>query len=386
MLIQKNISKPFIKNYLIMNNLDKESKEIRDFFSILSISNSTKDLSTKELKKLISNLENEKEVYEMIIQIESYLIEMKPTVCDFNYHKYISLLFEKMKKINNKDEQIFRFTHIFLQLRRIFPGIENYLESYNKDNIIINNIHNMDNVHNKILLYCLYTKNFSSFDNISTNDIIKIFHFYFYYVLLKMKGINFLLLEKLSLLIILLCKRNKDHRFTHNKVGKIEESPYLILIIETYIDMCIYYIMKALLEQKLFSNTIKKIINMLGSLFSSYIEINSQFPCINKEIIQKVMLILCYLLSYSLKLNDSIVKEIINTCLLLYSLDQRDILHFLLDIIYNTKDEFFYFTKEKIEISYFRNVIDIEGNERKSLLEKSYLNQIDNMKKSKTIK
>ena len=51
MLIQKNISKPFIKNYLIMNNLDKESKEIRDFFSILSISNSTKDLSTKELKK-----------------------------------------------------------------------------------------------------------------------------------------------------------------------------------------------------------------------------------------------------------------------------------------------------------------------------------------------
>ena len=144
--------------------------------------------------------------------------------------------------------------------------------------------------------------------------------------------------------------------------------------------------MKALLEQKLFSNTIKKIINMLGSLFSSYIEINSQFPCINKEIIQKVMLILCYLLSYSLKLNDSIVKEIINTCLLLYSLDQRDILHFLLDIIYNTKDEFFYFTKEKIEISYFRNVIDIEGNERKSLLEKSYLNQIDNMKKSKTIK
>ena len=105
MLIQKNISKPFIKNYLIMNNLDKESKEIRDFFSILSISNSTKDLSTKELKKLISNLENEKEVYEMIIQIESYLIEMKPTVCDFNYHKYISLLFEKMKKINNKDEQ-----------------------------------------------------------------------------------------------------------------------------------------------------------------------------------------------------------------------------------------------------------------------------------------
>ena len=223
----------------------------------------------------------------------------------------------------------------------------------------------MDNVHNKILLYCLYTKNFSSFDNISTNDIIKIFHFYFYYVLLKMKGINFLLLEKLSLLIILLCKRNKDHRFTHNKVGKIEESPYLILIIETYIDMCIYYIMKALLEQKLFSNTIKKIINMLGSLFSSYIEINSQFPCINKEIIQKVMLILCYLLSYSLKLNDSIVK---------------------VDIIYNTKDEFFYFTKEKIEISYFRNVIDIEGNERKSLLEKSYLNQIDNMKKSKTIK
>lgn len=106
------------------------------------------DLSTSELKSLIKILETESDVnciYQHYLKIESYLMNMKQTKCNFDLKTYISILFQNIIYISNIYRQKRIYVSMYLQLFFVFPELKHVLESYNS--------------HNKIFSYIMLLKN-----------------------------------------------------------------------------------------------------------------------------------------------------------------------------------------------------------------------------------
>ena len=81
------------------------------------------DLSTKDLKSLLKNLENENDYSHMIKkinEIENFLEKMKSTKCDIDYQKYFTILFKKVNCIKDKESQLTSHINIYCQLRTCF--------------------------------------------------------------------------------------------------------------------------------------------------------------------------------------------------------------------------------------------------------------------------
>ena len=100
--------------------------------------------STKELKVLIIKIDSEKyenNLYSSLDELIFFLQNMKPTQCDINYSKYLTLLFRKIKTISNQSKQNYYYVNTYLQVLVVFPELESFmLNSFNQDNIILDYI------------------------------------------------------------------------------------------------------------------------------------------------------------------------------------------------------------------------------------------------------
>ncbi len=83
--------------------------------------------STKELKVLIIKIDSEKyenNLYLSLDELILFLQNMKPTQCDINYSKYLTLLFRKIKTISNQSKQNYYYVNTYLQVLVVFPELE----------------------------------------------------------------------------------------------------------------------------------------------------------------------------------------------------------------------------------------------------------------------
>ena len=214
-----------------------------------TVSGSSHPPPIKRLKKIINSIgeqKDQKSLISKIEQIEIYLCKMGSTKDSFNYEKYIPRLFDKINLISNSDIKNASYVAIFLQLNRVFPDIADYLAQYNKDNLIIEKIHSLTNNNTKMKFYIAYTDSFIKFDNVYSNNLLMMYHFLFTNYIIKEKEINFSFIKSFVQIIILLCHRIRMITNKEIPLGKLDESQYLIIIVESFIDVFIYMFIKSL--------------------------------------------------------------------------------------------------------------------------------------------
>ena len=97
------------------NHFIYQVKKFRAKYRIKGVHNI--ELSTKELKNRITKLETENMDELYLSEIESYIEDMKPIKCDFNYQKYFSMLYKKIESMTNQvDKTNFYIKSIYIFL------------------------------------------------------------------------------------------------------------------------------------------------------------------------------------------------------------------------------------------------------------------------------
>ena len=229
-----------IANVIIRKIILNENKEQKRNFK--SISNHNKELTTKGLKNLISEIENEKDYEKLnskIKEIEIYIEEMQPIKCDINYKSLFTLLFKKIGMIKDISIKYRTYANVYLQLMIVFPELKMFLDSFNKMYFILNCIHSIDDVDIKEKYYRLYTKNYKNLSNLRSCDLISIYNFLFHQKL-KTEVTFILNLKVFRNLVIELSKRVQE--VDKIKFGRVNESPYIFQIIESFLDVLIFFI------------------------------------------------------------------------------------------------------------------------------------------------
>ena len=112
------ITKTFnqINNNELNHNEDSHEELQNNNKQNLDSSSHNCDLSTKDLKVLIKNLESENDYLLMvkkINEIEKYLEKMKSTKCDIDYQKYFMILFKKVNCLKDKESQLTSHINIY---------------------------------------------------------------------------------------------------------------------------------------------------------------------------------------------------------------------------------------------------------------------------------
>ena len=294
-----------------------------------------KDIPAKSLKSLISNIENETDINAIIIKvkkIEVHLEGMNPTKCDINYQKYFTLLFKQIEKIPKVQRTVIKI-NIFLQLKRVFSDITSYLNYYNSNNKIIKSIHSLSSINDTIKFYCILTNNFIEFKNIAINDLIKIYECTISYLISKQSKNQFNFLKRFNQLIIILSNQLREIDNNKQMIGRTSDSPYIILVIESYIDIFIFFVMKYICDKE-GATELENIIDIIGILFPAYIALQSNESYYNKLIVFKIVCILCLLYSYASSLKNENRKKIVDLFLILYNIHEKLILNTLFDIFY----------------------------------------------------
>ena len=95
------------------NHFIYQVKKFRAKYRIKGVHNI--ELSTKELKNRITKLETENMDELYLSEIESYIEDMKPIKCDFNYQKYFSMLYKTIESMTNQvDKTNFYIKSIYI--------------------------------------------------------------------------------------------------------------------------------------------------------------------------------------------------------------------------------------------------------------------------------
>ena len=269
------------------------SKNKNTQFSIIVPNLVKQNLSTKGLKKEIEELMLEKEKNNDLIPkikiIESYLEEMCPTKCDFNYTKYFQFLFRTINLIRDKQIKYCTYINFFLSLRKIFPELDVFLHSFNQNGYIIKTIHSIVYKDQRFQYYKMLTDNFTTFNELQIKDIVIMYNSLLYSYLKQQREISFSFLKELSQIIIELITRLKEITVNKRKVGRTYIPPYLITIIESFIDMFIFIIIKSFYGKPSKDIKLVEINQVMISLFSSYIQLKNEIRYLNKILIGKII-------------------------------------------------------------------------------------------------
>ena len=269
------------------------SSKIRHTQFSITVPNTVKqNLSTKGLKNEIEELMLEKEKKNDLIPkikiIESYLDEMSPTICDINYTKYFQFLFKAINLIQDKQIKYCSYINIFLSLRTIFPELGSFLHNFNQNNFIVKTVHSIAYKKQRFRYYKIITENFTNFNELQAKDIVIMYNSLFYSYLKQQREVSFSFLKELSQIIVELITRLKDITVKKRKIGRTYIPPYLITIIESFIDMFIFIIIKSFYGQS--NKDIKLVVNqVMISLFSSYIQLKNDFSYLNKTLMSKII-------------------------------------------------------------------------------------------------
>lgn len=321
----------------------------------------------KRLKKIIKSIDEQKDQKSLISKIEQikiYLCKMGSTKDSFNYEKYIPRLFDKINLISNSDIKNSSYVAIFLQLNRVFPDITDYLAQYNKDNLIIEKIHSLTNNNTKMKFYIAYTDSFIKFDNVYTKNILMMYHFLFTNYIIKEKEINFSFIKSFVQIIILLCHRIRMITNKEIPLGKLDESQYLIIIVESFIDVFIYMFIKSLYSSNADAFDEKNIFVIITLLFSSYLKLKEIVRYLNPIVTRKIICIFCLFYSYATHSKSNIAKSIKDQFDMVY---QSKFNEYLFDIFFSVnRGKLLNFFTVKVYIPYFtiflRNDLSMTDN------------------------
>ena len=287
-------------------------------------------MNTLELKDLLLKLESEhemKEIKEKIIKIQNFLEEMKPVNCDFNYPKFFSVLFRKIDMLPNKKERNLLYANIYLQLMIVFPEKLQFLKIITKENKVITLIHSFDNNDDKVKCYKLYTNNYTTF-NLSCNDLIKIYNFHFFRLIGNITDFIQYLQEFSSILISLYMKINNN---TNERINK--ESPYIILLFESFGDVLFYSTINVLLTNK--NAFFKTILDTIKRIYPFFFEIYYSSKIMDKDMLYKIICLYCILTSYFNSNNVSDDYKIIEHILKMFKDNSEIFTTLLFEIFYS---------------------------------------------------
>ena len=315
--------------------------------------------SIEKLKSIIKSIDEQKEqncLCSKIEQFEMCIERMGSMKVSFNYEKYISHLFDKINLILNTDKKNASYVKIFLQLNRVFPDIKDYLAQYNKDNLIIEKIHSLSNNNTKMKFYIAYTDNFIKFDNVYSKNILLMYHFLFTNYIIKEKTINFSFIKSFVQIIILLCHRIKMITNKEIPLGKLDESQYLIIIVESFIDVFIYILIKSLYSSSAEALDETNIFVIMTLLFSSYLDLKKIIRYLNPIVIGKITCMFCLFYSYALHSKSNIAKSIKEQFMNLYKDNQSKVDEYLFAIFFSMNSnggKLLNFFSVKVYIPYF---------------------------------
>ena len=254
-------------------------------------------VSPTEIKHLISKLDstefNLQSAHQKIKDIEAILEEMKPIKCDINYQKYFSILFQTIALIQDKNEQNKLYANIYLQLLFVFPDIKHFLFTLNKNYKVIEMIHSISNIKEKMKFYKIYTNNYTNFSNLRCNDIIKIYNFHFVRLINDSNQYIKFLIEFSNIINALYNTYIEIEKNTNNS-GKTNE--FVSLLIQSFGDVLIYIILKELFLRN--TNELTRIINIIKKIFPLYFEMYKISKIFDNCLIYKIMCIYCIFFSY----------------------------------------------------------------------------------------
>ena len=339
------------------------------------------ELSTSGLKSLLSKIETDN-FFQLISEIEDYLKRMKPTKCDINYQKYFVLLFRKIKAIQNKELMNMTYVNCYTQLTYIFYDIYPFLQSYNKNNEVLQLIHSISSIKHRFYYYQLYTNNFTTFDQHSSKDLIKMYNCFFCHFLHTSKTF-FHFSNEFSNIVIILFGQLKEIKDNHIEIGRGNESPYIIQVIESFGDIFLFILIKTFL----FQLNIKKeqICDIIIKIFPFFFEMQREFNTVNLDLIVKIMCVFCILYDYYEQHNKIEEKQMIIDLITVNCQENSSIcLSSLFEILMSlnhTDNENILVRKlkNKLYLPYFNIVLDNELNSdrRTDLINKSFLKQYD---------
>lgn len=231
-----------------------------------------KELSTNDLKNMIVDMDkltNVSEKHKKIKEIESFLEEMKTCKCDINYQRYFSLLFMNITKIKDKEDLKHIYVNIYIQLNRIFPDTSKFLHNWLSKNPVIKIIHTLKDKQLRKKYYTEYTNNYDNLQELQCKDLITIFNFVFCEYIQEQK-INFSFFHEFRKIIYSLNYHLQNIFQRKIKVGRRHESPYLLIIIESFIDFFIFLLVKSLYDN---NKDLCVVINLIETFFTMYLNI-----------------------------------------------------------------------------------------------------------------
>ena len=356
------------ENDVTINNNPKEEKTIVRYHE--------KDLSTIELKNLISMIEKEDDVntlYKMIIDIKNYLQDMKPIKCDISYQKYFSLIFRKISIFQQLPVRNYLFVNIYIQLFYVFPELKLFLNSLNKQYKILQLIHSTINEEQKKEYFEIHTFNYKIFDHLTCNDLVKIFNFN---VFRLMKDLNQFLsfLNSFLTMIHILYFHFKVMKSDKASIGRNNSFPYIVELIQSFGDVLIYIIVYSQFSKNKIE--IKQVLKTLKSLIRILFEIDKTFVnTLDKDILHNIMCVFCILFSVT-DANNILITNYILDFIRTYT---KKSFSLMIDILYSMNrpdaenNVLLHKFSKKMIVSYFTLINETETSNIKTLEENSFL-------------
>ena len=251
-----------------------------------------KELSTNDLKNMIvemDKLTNANEKHKKIKEIESFLEEMKTCKCDINYQKYFSLLFMNIYKIPDKEDLKDIYANVYIQLNRIFPDTSKFLHNWLSKNPVIKIIHSLKDKQKRKTYYSQYTNDYDNLQELQCQDLITIFNFVFCEYIQEQK-ITFSFFDEFRKIIYSLNYQLQNIYQRKIKVGRRHESPYILIIIESFIDFFIFLLVKSLYDN---NKDLCVVINLIDNFFTMYLNIKRLVCDKDNTLSYKIIILYC---------------------------------------------------------------------------------------------
>ena len=261
--------------------------------------------STKGLKsilKLIEDEQNKEKLKEKINQLEKYLESMKnEEKCEkIKYNKLFPILFTKLQS-NNEIEKTLR---IFLHLKRIYPDTIEVLTGCPGVKKLFSSIFTFKDIETQIKYFSHFTDEFKNVEHLNLEESTKMFHYVYSEYLLKVNCINFELIENFQYMLLNFYSQIKENEKKATKCNSIHNSPYIFLLIESFIDFTIYLIIFYIFNSSEGGKSNDEvIIRIMESVFTTYFCFYESLLILESSLTYKIIGVICLYYSFLNKIN-----------------------------------------------------------------------------------
>lgn len=222
-----------------------------DFFQkLIPNKKANPEYTIKQLKVLIANIEKEnviEELYSKYSQIEKHLEGMSKMNYENGLNHMFNLLFRKLVLFSDLEKRKIVYINLYLQ-KRIFSNIDNFLNNYEAKTRTIILIHSLNNPNKRIKFYLLYTNYFKNVEHLSYRDLITIYESILRYVIIKYENLAINNIKICTQLVKEISNRYKEIINNKINIGRTGKSKYIIILIESYIDIYIMIMTKQILS------------------------------------------------------------------------------------------------------------------------------------------